>query len=802
MVIAKRVIRNVVAANASIVNLGLMTFYQSGYFPYYPVTSTTSTSTGTADLKGGTLIANKCYSKKTGLETTCTVNGKTYTLKPGNNSKYLIKGHGDGLDKYVDAAYCGWFCDIPGVGTAVWKGAYYNYTDVQGTLGTKVTFSTYQGKVFTDSNGVTYRYYDSRPDYYNGGTAPPINVVDCGSGNSCSATCGGRWDTQLAPFLNSDDTQTNFDPIITAFNQSLEYANDGGLIAYGGTPTGCSLENDGAPDANHSAYHYMQAVKTADILPCRQNFVLLVTDGEANGPGDSNCTSSACSAADPRAAGCTCKAVLAAQDLNKNLGVKTFVVGFSTDAATGTGHVVNENIAHAGGTSVNGDGVTPFSFGATNENQLNDAIQGAIFQAIQGSYSTAPATASQGTIQGTSEQSGNILLDSRVDFPSWKGHLVAYDVTSGSPVLLWDAATRTGNMDWKTRRIYTRDASNHLLQVQIDPTTGAITNKSTLNALGLGDSPEEADSIMRWLLGDPTLKNPAVLGSIINSTPIDVGPPADGTAKGQHDFFLQYQSRPSVTYVGADDGMLHGFYTRDTTINGVLQRGGREAFAYLPRSMMPTVAKLYAQGGQVPDPKQHIYGLASSPKVKTVCTKNCDSSSPEAAEWKTSLVMTEGWGGNGVFMLDITNPAPTDGSTPFKLLWSAAGTNFAGSYTSDLGFSVSVPAFTFVPGTGMNDQRVIMGSGYPIDDSITTEGRVLVSAAVQDGAIKTEKILNPSGTACTQPYAILTDVATARKQLKDATGVATGVKALVGAFFGDTWGTSGRTAPPPTAPAW
>jgi hypothetical protein len=785
-VIAKRVIRNMVAANAAIVNLGLMTFYQSGYFPYYPVTSTSTTSNTSTDIKAGTLSSNGCYTKKTGLTSTCTVSHKSYSLRAGNNAKYLIKGHGGKQDRYVDAPYCGWFCDIAGVGTGTFTAAYYDYTDVQGTLGAKMVLSSYQGKVFTDSHGVTYRYYDARPDYYNGGAAPPIDTVNCGS--TCSSTCGARWDTQLAPFLNSDDTQTNFDSIINAFNQALEPASYGGLISFNGTPSGCALENNVAADRSHSAYHYMQDVKAADPLPCRQNFVLFVTDGEANGPGDSNCTAAACSAADPQAAGCTCRAVLAAWHMNKNLGVKTFVVGFSTDAATGTGHVVNDNIAKAGGTDVGGDGTAPYAFGATNESELNDAIQGAIFQAIQGSYSTAPATASQGVIQGTSEQSGNILLDSRIDFPSWKGHLVAYDVSSGMPVLVWDAATRLGNMDWKTRRIYTRDASGSLLQVQIDPTSGAIGNKATLNGLGLGDSPDEAEQMMRWLLGDPALKNPATLGSIINSTPIDVGPPADGTAKGAHDFFLQNQSRPSVTYVGSDDGMLHAFYTRDTTVNGVLQRGGREAFAYLPRSMLPTVAKLYAQGGQVPDPKQHIYGLASSPKVKSVCTRYCDDSSPQPAEWKTTLVMTEGWGGNGVFVLDITNPAPIDGSTPFKLLWSAASTNQSGSYGNDLGFSVSVPAFTFVPGSGMSDQRVIMGSGYPIDDSATTEGRVLLSASVQDGTIKTEKTISPSGPACAQQYAILTDVATARKQGKDGSGIANGIKTLVSAYFGDTWG--------------
>jgi hypothetical protein len=780
MVIAKRVIRNIVNTNANVVNMGLMTFYQAGYFPYYPIATATTTTTKSESLQLGQIMSSGCYSKKTGLQTTCTTNGKTYALRASNNAKYLIKGSGGQKDKYVDATYCGWFCEIPGVGTGVFKGAYYDYTDVVGTVGAMTTFTTYRGKVFTQG-GVTYRYYDSRPDYYNGGAAPPISTVNCG--NACSATCGARWDTQLAPFLTTNDTQANIDGFVAAVTQAMQPADNGGLIAYNGTPSGCALQNDVASDKNHSAYHYMQDVKAADTLSCRLNYVLFVTDGEANGPGDSNCTASACSASDPVAAGCTCRAVLSAYRMRINLGVKTFVVGFSTDGATGAGRAVNDNIAKAGGTDVGGDGTAPYSFGAANETELNDAIQGAIYQALAGSYSTSPATASQGTIQGQSEQSGTLLLDSRIDFPSWKGHLVAYDTASGAPVLKWDAASRLANMDWKTRRVYTSDSTGALVKIDVDSTTGAIRNKSALHSLGLGSDNDEAENIARWFMGDPSMKNPSLLGSIINSTPIDVGSPADGTSPGAHNFYLTYGSRPSITYVGSDDGMLHGFYTRDAVIQGVTQRAGNEAFAYMPRSMLLTATKLYAQGGQVADPAQHIYGLASSPKVKSVCVDNCEDGA--SAVWKTVLVMTEGWGGNGMFMLDITDPT---GTTPFGLLWSAADTNQSSTFGADLGSTISVPAFTFLPGAGMNDHRVIFSSGYPVDDASTTQGRFVVSASVKDGTIKSAQQISPGGTACSQDYALLTDVGTSRRHMRDANGVANGRKEMLAGYFGDTWG--------------
>ena len=81
-------------------------------------------------------------------------------------------------------------------------------------------------------------------------------------------------------------------------------------------------------------------------------------------------------------------------------------------------------------------------------------------------------------------------------------------------------------------------------------------------------------------------------------------------------------------------------------------------------------------------------------------------------------MITEGWGGNGVLMLDVSNPVPGSGP-PFQLLWSAADHNQSARFDGALGLTVSVPAFTFVPGTDMNDHRVIMVSGYPVDQPVT-----------------------------------------------------------------------------------
>ena len=177
--------------------------------------------------------------------------------------------------------------------------------------------------------------------------------------------------------------------------------------------------------------------------------------------------------------------MLAAQDLKK-IGVKTFVVGFSGDVSIGTGKASNDNIAKAGGTDRGGDNTAPYAYNATSETELVNAIQSAIYDAVKGSYSTSPPAVSAGTQLVNSVSSGSYALDSRVDFPSWKGHLLAYDATASGTTLVWDAAVQLANMDWKTRRVYTSDTSGNLVQIAIDPSSGAITQQDDVEHAGPG----------------------------------------------------------------------------------------------------------------------------------------------------------------------------------------------------------------------------------------------------------------------------------------------------------------------------
>jgi hypothetical protein len=739
-VVAKRVLRNVMLTNTDIINFGLMglsqgapdgSFYDRNkdgvldaadkdnwrdnyYFPYYRMTQNLGGSVAkeryfTAD----EMEEYGCYNRKNpSLPTTCTVNGVSYSLTPkGANSRYVVFRGGGFID--VELPYCGEKCPVDTAslgylnhgprktdarGTGIFSGALYEYMVPSGTYD-PVTDEPFFSKTYlgptTTISGENYTYFKPHDDYYSNPSPdnhPPIRGANCLS-DMCSTECGGNWDPGLTPMMDTTDTAAASKANVTKMLPMLEKARAGGFMHWGSSPLGCALINDFAQGATpapnekklYSAWNYLEDVRVTDPLACRENFIVLITDGESTGPGDieddpnfpgqkrSSCdvmNHPACRVQwdDPAATavGCPCKSIQNALALRKSiadggLNVKTYVIGFSPDAtmgALGGSADVNENIARAGGTCrapVNDIVSDPTGakdrcmFTANNETELQNALQAVIFDAIKGSYSTTPASATSGTqVDDKKLTPGGILFDARVDFPSWRGHLMAYDTNdieplSQQPKMLWDAGSPSFFPDpdapdyaksklWINRRVYTSDGAK-MIPFQIDQNNGAILNRDALFKLGLGANEDEAERIAKWMLGDPLQGNKAPLGAFVNSTPIEVGPPGLSRMPGGRKFYDDNKTRTSLVYAASDDGMLHAFFTRDTTIGGTPFKGGQEAFAYIPADLFSTMTTLYAQGGQKADPRKHLFGMSSSPKVKNVCWDNCADDA--TAVWKS-----------------------------------------------------------------------------------------------------------------------------------------------------------------------
>jgi hypothetical protein len=786
---AKRAVRSMILRNYEAANFGFMTFSQWGYFRYFPRTGGSAYIVRNAFTREA-LIAAGCYSAATGPAATCVLNGASHALVPASG-RYRIHDGGNSF-REVEAAFCGEICSVgTPAGSGIFLGADYSYT-VTGkmdALAEPITRPSFEGKTIT-VGGVPHIYFD--PVDVTGGSRDdhPKAVDTLGSScryptDSCNKRCGGSWDPALMPWL---DTTSN--PSVAWSNaltlmQRLDRSGFGGLAPRDFTPSGCALKNDGgdlgATPERYSAYHYMDKVMDADPLACRRNYVLFVTDGLPTGPGDdrTSCASAACAGANPNPATCTCKALYSIKAL-KERGVSTFVIAFSSVVTSATGRIVMDRMAAMGGTTQ--------ALMADTEETLTQALSTAVLQAAAGSYSTSPSTSVQAAGR-------SLVLDARVDFPSWAGQLVATDVTSGPPVVAWNASTVSFDATadptfWRRRNVWTSSGST-MHKIDVDPATGAIRNKATLLSLGLGATEAEAERIAKWMLGDPSLGNPAVLGAIINSTPAVVLPPDAGSLPGSAEFATAHAQRPPLIYVGSSNGMLHAFFATSTTIGASTYAGGKEAFAYIPPDMLPVITKLYAQNGQLPNPSAHVFGLANSPRVRDVCVSGCSAAA--TATWKSVLVMPEGHGGNRLFTLDVTQPFDAGGvksattAPPVQILWHSDYVAGAATYASALGKTLSLPAFYLAKSATWGDQRMMFTSGY----GTGSQGTVLVNASALTGSILDTDTIAKTGAcgAGAQRFTLLGDVSTARNY--DATDRFY----MLAGYFGDTWGNLWRYLP-------
>jgi len=806
----------VVLENWDLINFGFMTFRQTGYHPYFKATTAVTTTPRPAFLTRNELEFAGCWSPTAGPSGSCTINYTTYTLATSNNSRYSVnRGTYFSTHDNSWSAGCNELCPITGVGTGRYIGSNYTFPFATAGVGTLKRFDDYVGRTRVD--GVdTYVHLDAPRTKRNvnnifGDEINDDTVYGLSYTNISAIVDPNRFDmmdTSLAlPTANALS-------MARKISAQAEKVSLGGLYPYGGTSSGTSLKAAGV-DAikERSAYHYMEWVKNqnaANGVTCRPNSILFVTDGRP-GNGDTNCDHSDC-ALSPPGPGCSdCLAVLNARSIRQTLGVTVYVIGFSGTVSSVADQKSINNIAKAGGSPAYPPGCTgaacKYAYFATSEADLKSVMRQTSFDTARGSYSTSPASGSSGTQNINGITPGTLLLDTRVDFPSWKGNVIAYDLSGASPTLAWSAAAVAFNKTadpnfWKKRNVWTSEtvgSTTYMIKVQVDQTTGAILNKTKLTSLGLGATDAESELVARWMLGDPALGNPAVLGALVNSTPIDVGPPGTGTLPGAAAYFngSTQKTRPFLTYVGSSDGMLHAFVSKSGMIGTQSYQGGQEAFAYIPQNMLKVIKRLYVQGGQLADPRDHIFGLASSPKVKTVCTSSCTDAA--TATWKTLLTMTEGYGGNDLFVLDISEPHTTTGirsainDPPVKRLeWhSDYLTSHKADYDARLGKTISVPAFYLNNTSSLDDYRMLFASGYG-DGVNPDQGKYLVSVNASTGApVDWQKPINVTSCAGNPglDHALLTDVAVSRRF--DAGQNAQ----LASAYFGDPWGQLWRYTP-------
>ncbi|WP_293660320.1 PilC/PilY family type IV pilus protein [Rhodoferax sp. OV413] len=216
--------------------------------------------------------------------------------------------------------------------------------------------------------------------------------------------------------------------------------------------------------------------------------------------------------------------------------------------------------------------------------------------------------------------------------------------------------------------------------------------------------------------GSPFRKRNAVLGDIVNSTPAfiknNTNPkyenlPSSVPGVGSYDAYMKAKAARTegILLLGANDGMVHAFAEGEG-----LNKGGREVFAYVPRSVLGKLESLTESGYSY----NHTFTV-DGPLTETdayVATPDL-SSGVMSTGWSNIVVGTTGAGAQSVFALNVTKPLGMNGravlweinsSPTFPTVASNSSTSF-----QELGHVL------FAPQSGITvsgDWVTIFGNGY------------------------------------------------------------------------------------------
>ncbi|HEX5047194.1 MAG TPA: PilC/PilY family type IV pilus protein, partial [Gammaproteobacteria bacterium] len=349
----------------------------------------------------------------------------------------------------------------------------------------------------------------------------------------------------------------------------------------------------------------------------------------------------------------------------------------------------------------NGDGTPDNYFLVTNALTLGAQLRNA-FNEVLSRTSSASAVATNSTRLDTN----TLIYQAQFRTDDWTGKLLAYHLNADGTLgtLAWEGGQQLPAFG--SRNIYTRNANTSAGAAFNWASIGAI-HQAALNNNAGGTADGHGDWRIAWMRGDVDqeqrgggiFRNRAVaLGDIINSDPQFAGAqnfaynslPA-GTP-GQDTYTAFRLSKINTTtgavlkpmvYVGANDGMLHGFDANT----------GVERLAYVPSALIPSLPQLMDLGY----PSRHRYYMDGQMTVADAYVNRAGTD-----RWASVLVGTTGAGARQVFALDVTDPN------------TFAATNVMWEYAdADLGYPLGSPTVgRMADGTWV----AVFGNGYNSDN--------------------------------------------------------------------------------------
>lgn len=345
-------------------------------------------------------------------------------------------------------------------------------------------------------------------------------------------------------------------------------------------------------------------------------------------------------------------------------------------------------------------------FGVSSPSALVDALNKIISSILL--QSTTPMA---GGLNSAVLTAASVTYQAGFDPGTWSGSLKAFSIaTDGSigKTALWDGRSLLDARTPDTRVILTSTG--------VGAAKGAaFTWANAGAALKAVDADFDAKYTgakrLAWLRGDQSdagktfRQRSSVFGAVINGQTLYVAAPTGGylnnwpkdspEAKGAKNdksyeqFRADHLKRAPTLYVAANDGMLHAFdattSTTDPTKVDVTPSPGKERWAYVPYSVYGRLRGWSS-----------LTDFSFMPSVDgTPVTRDVYFGAGSKQGWHTILVAGLRLGGRGVYALDVTEAASTEGSTSGKVmgpadrvLWEFNNTSTGGA---NLGYTFGRP---------------------------------------------------------------------------------------------------------------
>ncbi|BBB27731.1 type IV pilus assembly protein PilY1 [Amphritea japonica ATCC BAA-1530] len=322
-------------------------------------------------------------------------------------------------------------------------------------------------------------------------------------------------------------------------------------------------------------------------------------------------------------------------------------------------------------------------FLAGNETELLTSLNRIFADISRKSFTETRLSANSGYVSA-----GLNLYQASYNTSDWTGELSAYramfDASTGhlgfNQMPSWQASLSIPEPS--ARRMYTNRGGVGI-PFRVDK-----LNASDKRLLGVSS----ADELIRYTRGESVVglrgRN-TLLGDIVHSNPIYIGASRGFNSSASYRAFkAATKTREPMIYVGANDGMLHGFRASD----------GKELLAYIPSVLLPKLKYLAAEE------YQHRYYVDGSPMVNDAFIDG---------DWRTMLAGGLNGGGQGVYVLDITDPDDfTEARADQLFAWE-----FTDSDDADMGYSYSQPIIVKLKD---GHWYAVFGNGY---NSTEPDGR-------------------------------------------------------------------------------